>query len=147
MGVSTSGQDEFQRKLTEENVAKAMEEAMRATVEVTKDAIVRTVETSGTNKQWSRSYRGRDRSGVGRIETGRMRNSVKTEVKRSGNFVTGRAGWLNGTPYYTKFQELGFRHYVTGEFIKGMMSIRAGRQEGTAEALRQLTKAAKKFGN
>ena len=139
MAVSISGWD----GVNEKKIADGMRKAMEETVSFTKEVIVDTIETSGTDKQWSRSWGGRTGSGAGRVNTGNMRNSVGTDVKvLRNNIVEGRAGWLKGTPEYAKFQELGFRHWITGEFIAGMHSLLEGATQGTEEALRQLEKAA-----
>lgn len=146
MAMTISGLDRLENKFRENYVTQELKFAMEDTLEFTKEVIIDTIETSGTDRQWSRSWGGRTQSGPGRVNTGEMRDSVDTDVIviRNG-VVEGRAGWLNGTPTYAKFQELGFRHWITGEFIEGMQSLREGAEQGADEAVRLLDDVAKRM--
>lgn len=146
MSVRINGLDRFQKKIKESYVTQELRFAMEDTVEYTQEVMREAVETSGTDKEWSRPWRGRQYSGRGRVETGKMRDSIDTEVSVERNSdVVGRVGWLTGTPEYAKYQELGFRHWITGEFISGMMATRDGAEQGTEELLSQLNKAARRI--
>ena len=144
MGMSITGFENMEKKFDESYLTQEMKFAMEDTVEFTKDVIVDTIENSGTDKTWSRAWFGRTGTGRARVNTGEMRNSVNTDVTVVKNgVVEGRAGWLEGTPTYLKFQEFGFRHWITGEYIEGMQSLREGAEQGEQEAVRLLDKIAK----
>lgn len=44
---------------------------------------------------------------TGRVVTGKMRDSVDQQIRRNGNNVSMRFGWINGRPGYAFFQEYG----------------------------------------
>lgn len=70
------------------------------------------------------STRGTARSGkAGRIETGKMLKSVRS---RKGTFSRVTAEGVFGLgrgPYYSLFQEEGFRHYLSGRWVEGMFAV------------------------
>lgn len=75
----------------------ALSEAMEAGENITKHNI-ETRGTEGTGKR-------------GRVETGKMRDSVGSEAKRTGlGRAEGRFGWLQKGPYYTPYQEEGTKN-------------------------------------
>lgn len=103
--------------------------AMEETTEFAKEAIVDVVETSGTDREWSRPWYGRTGSGRGRVDTGEMRDAVKAQTSNAGDVIYGNVGWLDGDPEHARFQELGFRHYLTGQMIEGMHALSSVRDE------------------
>lgn len=73
---------------------KALREAMEAGENVTKHNI----ENRGTDKSGKR----------GRIDTGKMRDSVESEAKLvSKDEAIGKFGWIDKKPFYVEFQEPG----------------------------------------
>lgn len=107
---------------------------------VGKTSMETTVNTSGTDYSLSQ---GRS----GRVDTGEMLSEINSQTSRSGNTVNGFLGWLEGTPMWARYQELGFTHYLTGKDVEGMHAIanaseevwdlvRAGCEECLAEAVR-----------
>jgi hypothetical protein len=122
-----------------------LEQAMRETMEIAVDAGRNRIESSGTSKQWSREWRGRTRSGPGRVETGEMRDQFDMAVSSSGQVVKGRFGWLEGTPYYFLFQEYGFKHWITNELIQGMFALDAADQIAQGVFVGKLERAVKEF--
>jgi len=144
--VSVKGFDSFRKKIKESYTTKELRFAMEETVEFTENVMRDTVENSGTDKTWSRSWNGRTSSGRGRVDTGKMRNSIDSQVEVRGNGdVVGRVGWIKGTPEYTKFQEYGFRHWITGQSIAGMFATRDGAEQGFDELLSNLEKGAQRL--
>lgn len=142
--MQISGFDKFEDRFRESRITQELKFAMEDTVEFTKEVIVDAIENSGTDRQWVRPWYGRTHSGKGRVDTGEMRDSVNTEVTvLTDGVVEGKVGWLDGSPAYAEFQELGFRHWITGEFIQGMMSLREGAEQGSEEAIRLLDEAAR----
>lgn len=142
--MQITGFDKLEDKFRENYITQEMKFAMEDTVEFTKNVIVDTIENTGTDKMWSRPWFGRTGTGRARVDTGAMRDSVDTDVNvvRNG-IVEGRVGWLEGTPEYAKYQEFGFRHWITGEVIEGMHALREGAEQGTEEAVRLLDNVAK----
>ena len=89
------------------------------------------IETRGLNKTWRKAYtsersgKTRTSSGPGRIDSGQMRDAVKSKVDRSGDLVSIAMGWFNpdnDAEMPINFQEFGFEH-ENGEFIPGMNSL------------------------
>lgn len=61
---------------------------------------------------------------AGRIESGEMLRRVsRTAVQNEKFSVSGDFGWVNNPERYFQYQEDGFRHYQTGEFIEGMHAV------------------------
>ena len=136
MAMQIDGLDEFERKLDDRRVMDELESAMQKTVEFTKEVVVDAVENSGTAKSGKR----------GRIRTGRMRNSVKTDVETIGDDrVVGKVGWFNDSPEYAKWQELGFNHWISSEFITGMYSLVEGGAQGSQEASKLVDDVARRI--
>ena len=59
----------------------------------------------------------------GRIVTGKMHDSVKVEVAGGQTQITTRVGWVDKNPHYALFQDHGFTHVNSNEFIEGMNSM------------------------
>lgn len=122
MGVTTSGGFKRSGDNAKRNaqfatcVAGAMDRAMKFGATVGQD----TIENTGTG------YQGRR----GRVDTGVMRDDFSGEVtERDEKRVVGTLGWLQSEPFYAKFQEHGFTHYLTGKHVEGMFALRdAGEQ-------------------
>lgn len=74
--------------------------------------------------------RGTDKSGKrGRIETGEMRDNVSSKVTdKQPDSATATFGWIDGTPGYEWFQELGFVHRGGAE-VEGMYALTDAREE------------------
>lgn len=85
------------------------------------------IETRGTGKTWSSTWFGGDRTASmpGRVDTGHMRDSVtKNPVKVSGKGnIYGGFGWLHHRDDYFAYQEGGFEHWRTGEYVEGMYAM------------------------
>ena len=74
----------------------------------------------------------------GRIETGAMRRGVS--YKKTGK-MSARFG-MKGGPEYSEYQENGFTHNFSGEWIEGMFAVRDAFQEvaeDIEDGLRNLT--------
>jgi hypothetical protein len=94
------------------------------------------IATRGTNRPWS--WGGGNKAG--RIESGNMVEAVKHRVDRmTSGRVRGFFGWLdawnNPENDYFLFQEGGFTHNRTGEFIEGMYAL-ADAAEAAFEEMR-----------
>lgn len=85
----------------------------------------------GTEDAWKSGWRGRNsgemRYGTGdaRFETGKMVNAVDAKMLEvSSRKSKGVFGWLNTQEDYFIFQEKGFTHWITGDKIPAMNSLR-----------------------
>lgn len=87
-----------------------------------KASIRRTIEESTTRTGEERASKGG--KGPGRIKSEKMYNSVRARVRKRKNGFSAFVGWLDGTPGYAAFQELG----VPGR-IDGMNAIGQAREE------------------
>lgn len=86
-----------------------------------RDAAIDTLREGAEEAKQNVATRGTAKSGkAGRIETGKMINSIDYEVTgASHGLVEGRFGF-RGEPDYTRFQEGGFTHNFSGQWIEGM---------------------------
>ena len=152
MVVKIDGMDQLMKRLDPKRimdmVADAMDDTVDFAVEVQKD----TIETSGTGRQWTGDWGsmpngtpGRTTSDPGRVATGEMRDSVTGVVKQFKDRVVGEVGWIDGSPAHARFQELGFRHWITGDAIEGMDSLREAEEQGTDELMSQLDRIARQL--
>ena len=93
------------------------------------------IATRGTNRPWA--WGGGNKSG--RIESGHMIGEVDHRVDNTVRGKRGFFGWLgawaNPDNDYFRFQEGGFTHNRTGEFIEGMYAM-ADAAEAAFEELR-----------
>lgn len=80
------------------------------------------IETSATKTGAERAARGGN--GPGRIKTAKMYNSVRARVRKRKNGFSAFVGWIDGTPGYASFQELG-----TANGVMGMNAIGQAREE------------------
>lgn len=53
-------------------------------------------------------------NGPGRVDTGTMFDSVTSKINANKGHFAALVGWLNGTPGYAIFQELGTSHGIEG---------------------------------
>lgn len=76
---------------------------------------------------WPNGQPGRTGSRPGRVASGRMLDALTFEMRpdTSGR-VRGRFGWVGrlGDLKYAPMQDQGFKHWITGENIKGMLALR-----------------------
>lgn len=84
-------------------------------------AVEKRIETSGTYgsaKRFSGEYEpfaGPGISGEGRVDSGRMLESVETSIDEQGGIVVGTVQFPKNSPKYFKLQEEGF-DYITNSF-------------------------------
>jgi hypothetical protein len=112
-------------------IEKVAEDAVDETVVDAADVMRRLIRTRGTNKPWAGYYIGRsgiprNRSGVGRIDSGLMLASVdaRSILDTRSNF-TGEFGWLGGDVYdYFLKQEEGFMVGLTNIAVEPMNALR-----------------------
>lgn len=87
------------------------------------------ISNQGTNKDWgaswpSRAYGRKSSSGIGRIDTGEMLNSVDSKIVETGpGRAVGEFGWLNNQEKYFLYQENGFQHF-RGAVVPAMDALR-----------------------
>lgn len=103
------------------NVKAEFEAVLDRITDQVREAVVDTIQEGAEEAKQNVATRGTAKSGkAGRIETGRMINSINYEITgASQNMVEGRFGF-QGEPGYTQFQEGGFTHNFSGEYIEGM---------------------------
>lgn len=66
----------------------------------------------------------------GRVETGKMVDSVKHRVTGVSNTkATAKFGWLARPEEYFSYQDKGFTHWKSGETVEGMNAIADAREE------------------
>lgn len=114
----------FEGKVRAINAAsrRALEDAMEAGENITKHHI-ETRGTEGTGKR-------------GRIETGKMLNSVDHSVKNTGpDSMEGRFGWLNQQPAWALYQEYGTK------YIEPMYALSDAFEEVKIDYLRDMEDA------
>jgi len=103
----------------EDCLADAMDTAMKSGA---KSGVER-IETSGTKKSGK----------AGRINKGDMRDAFEGAlVSKNSKQITGQLGWLLETPFYSKYQDLGFDH-VSGVHVAGMFALRDSSEEAWDE--------------
>ena len=101
--------------------------AMHEGAELAKEYIA----TRGTGRVWQGDWSrfpnatpGRTGSIPGRSATGYMMDSITSEVTSFGKGkIQGAFGWINRREDYFAYQEGGFQHAITGEFIEGMYAM------------------------
>lgn len=102
-------------KRLQRELASAMTEA----VQDGKNITVQHIETRGTEKSGK----------AGRVDTGKMRDSVDAEVtKATSTEIEGRFGWLEEQPFYAEFQERGFVH-SSGATVEPMYALSDAAEE------------------
>lgn len=99
------------------------------------------ISTRGRNREWERGWpsrktgRLRYRSGPGRIDSGDMLRNVSVKFQRGQKQSRAVFGWVNKYEEYYKFQEReeGFVHWISGEKIPGITSLRDARRDTVNE--------------
>ena len=88
------------------------------------DAVERTIRVGEASVKEFISTRGTAKSGKrGRIETGAMLRAVRSrKVRFNKSAAEGLFGLGNG-PYYSLYQEYGFRHNRSGMLVEGMFAV------------------------
>lgn len=104
---------------------KAMIDAMSLGVETGKDVI----ESTGTDREWTRPWGGRSGTGRGRIDTGEMLDEFRADVDIDRNETRGELGWIRKQEDYYLFQDLGFWHVLSQREIEGMFALREASEE------------------
>lgn len=117
----------------------AMRDVLQESVDTGADVMRDVVKSSGTNVSWRREWKnppwgnavnGRTGSFGGRIATGKMLDTITSQVDKDSKYrVRGRFGWLRGSKPYMAFQDQGFRHVLSGQYIEGMQAVRQGEEE------------------
>lgn len=133
-----------------DKVADLMRDVVTEAAETQKDYITN---DAGTGRMWSGDWGsmpngtpGRTGSIPGRVATGEMRDSVDGRVTEATQTrVAGEAGWIEDSPTWAKFQELGFRHWITGASIEGMLSLDRARDKGEEVLIDGLAKIAREM--
>lgn len=114
--MQTSGSfEDFVKKiqLDMETRTREAEDLVLAAAEKGEAVMKHFIETRGTAKSGKR----------GRIETGDMRDSVGSDVRKAtAEEIEVAFGWLGETPEHAKFQETGFRH-SGGVQVTGMYAL------------------------
>lgn len=141
MPVKLKGFERISKKVgmlegvTRDEMRNVLEKSVEAGAESMRD----TIRTSGTNKTWVAQWNnppwknaesGRTGSFNGRIASGEMLDKVVSSVDKDSKYrVRGRFGWLRGSKPYMMYQDLGFRHAITGGAVEGMNAQRKAAEE------------------
>lgn len=131
-------------------IEKVAEVAVEETIVEAAREMKTMIKTRGTNRPWSGYYIGRsgiprNHSGVGRVDSGNMLNSVQSQyILDVPNIKTGEFGWIGGDPenYFLK-QEEGFQHQLTGQFIEPMNALRDSFTYATTTVVNKIEKGLK----
>lgn len=150
--MSVTGMEVLLSRTNPSRIIQKMSEVMRSTVDFAKEVQIDAIETSGTSNSWDddwghwpHGHPGRTASDRGRVASGQMRDAVKANVIVGNDFVVGEVGWLEGTPEYARYQELGFRHAIAQKDIPGMESLREAEEQGTDELLSEAERVAREL--
>lgn len=115
---------------------------MQSIVEKAAEAMRLIIQTSGTGKTWTRpSSSGRTGSSPGRVDTGNMLDAVKWRVSSEGGNLVGEFGWLDNQEPYFMYQESGFSHVGSGEWVRGMLALQDASLAAKEEFLTRLANA------
>lgn len=117
----------------EREVPNIVEDAAKAGAEAMREAIEQDSQTSwvGTGPY----------AGQGRQDTGDFRSKIDHEVKEYQTSAKGEYGWINTREDYYLYQEHGFRHWITTNWIPGVRSLYYGAERVKAvmfERIRQV---------
>lgn len=137
MAIKMSGFDAWERKFTEENLMRSVQSALDHAIQYGAQRMADHIETRGTGNVWNGDFGrlengrpGRTGSIPGRVASGTMRDAVDSKItKRTATTVAGEMGWLEGSPEYAMFQELGFKNALTGASVDGMFALRDSSEE------------------
>lgn len=106
-----------------EQITQEIKNAINVEVQQGEQLMKETIETSGLGVEWQRSHNGRTMSSPGRVDTGRMRDSVEHDFQDNGDSAIGRFGWLNKWEEYFGYQEGGFFHNQANRQIRAMHAV------------------------
>ena len=110
--------------VTPETLVPAVREELGDIWDQVSDAVERTIRVGEASVKEFISTRGAAKSGKrGRIETGEMLKSVRSrKVRFNRSSAEGLFGLGRG-PYYSIYQEYGFRHNRSGMMVEGMFAV------------------------
>lgn len=138
MGVKIGpGFKRIRELFAEESIVDFAEVAMQEAIDAGVDAALDAIDTSGNpDKAWVNPFpvffenSGRKMQPTAdRVDTGSMRDDIGGRVYRSKrNTISGEVGWINGSESYYKYQEYGFTHWITGQYITGMGALRSAKE-------------------
>lgn len=112
-------------RLAKINLGDEFEKALDTALEQGEDAMKEAIATRGTGRQWSRPWGDRTGSFPGRVDSGDMQSDVRGVVtSKTNDSAEGNLGWDENSPDYYAYQEQGFEHVITGEYIEGMRALR-----------------------
>ena len=146
MGIKQRGLDDLTNRFSPERFTRVMEEVMDETTQEGVESMVDTINTNGTDRQWSHEWFGRTGTGRERVNTGAMRDGVQQgDMTSKTGQVRSSFGWVHGTPMYAVFQEYGFLNHLTNTVVEGMNSIEEGAEDAADFAVDALQRAANDF--
>lgn len=147
----TADIDDWIRQLVAK-IEKVADVAVTETVDQSKVVMKQMIASRGTNKPWSgyfegRSGRLRNHSGVGRIDSGAMINSVDSQmIIDTRSHFEGEFGWINGdTNGYFVLQENGFYNYLANAWIEPMNALRDSFTQAKYLVVNKITEGIKKI--
>lgn len=142
--MTVTGLDAFERRFNPKSTMDRVEAAMDSATESGREAMREAVETRGTGNTWSHPWGDRTGSFPGRVDTGHMLDEVQGEVtERTKHSVTGMVGWKGDSEAYIAFQDQGFRHVLTGQYVEGMRALRDGSEVAKTALLSDLEEIAR----
>lgn len=145
--VSIGNLDQLLR-IRDINLGQEFQGAMDTAMERGEEAMKEAVATRGTGKTWSRPWgrNGRTGSHPGRIDSGDMQAEVRGIITESSdNHVEGNLGWDENSEAYIAYQDQGFEHVITGDYIEGMSALRDGAELARNVLLEEVDNIVKRF--
>jgi len=127
--ASITGLDALDFRRRGETLMDKVEAAMDDALEKGERAMKDMVATRGTGKEWTRPWgrNGRTGSFPGRVDTGDMQAEIRGKVtEKTRDRVVGNLGWDEDSADYIAYQDQGFRHVLTGQYVEGMRALRDG---------------------
>ena len=146
-GVNISGLSDLLR-IERIDLPGEIKQAMDTAMEDGEDALKEAINTRGTGREWTRPWGASGRTGSipGRVDRGEMLTKAKgatTNVAR--HEVDGVLGWPEDSDEYIAYQDQGFEHVITGEYIEGMMALRDSAELAERSLVNELENIARKF--
>ena len=139
----------FKAKIKE--IDSSVENAVRIAVEDGAQVMKSNIQTGGTKKPWGGGWRGRKSGEISfgnksaRVDSGDMLNDVDSAITESTpSRVVGMFGWIRKQEEYYRFQEYGFRHFLTREMVEPMNALRDAFTHAKNVMEKELRKALKK---
>lgn len=120
----------FERKV--ESLSREARDAVKDAGKSGENLTKHNIETRGTARSGKR----------GRVETGRMRDSVTSSFSGNKYVSVSRFGWLEEEPFYAIFQELGFEHR-SGVQVEGMYALSDAGEEVWMDLQRDIDRIVK----